>query len=261
LKHGWGVGYIKRLEGYWQEFLTTNFCSLEVGRDELTGGHSIRVASLNKLPNEFILTLGDAIHNLKSALDYLINEITGRKSSKIVFPMAEQKKDLEAYFAAGTKEPCGLCGKGGNKGTLADMETAFPGIGKFIIDEIRPYRDAKELLWHLNKLDVRDKHRMLVPIVSPQALHGIEIVDGNNNKIFGSAEILPDGYVNLAMLVGTGAVKVIKAGNATANVFFNEPGILERQPLFPIIAQMANSVHGTIEGFQTFIADTGRTLS
>lgn len=173
LKHEWADQHINRLHAIWKAFLKPDFCQLRI-EDHPDGGQSLRVISVNSLPAKLLLSLGDVIHNLRAALDYVVSEILGWKDTRLTFPMGEEREGLAASFRA---EPEIVDGKAKGKGRSAALELAAAGIGKFIVGEIRPCKSANNLLWVLNKLDSRDKHRLLIRVLIPQSIHGINAVD------------------------------------------------------------------------------------
>ena len=77
---------------------------------------------LKPIPEMFALVIGDAIHNLRAALDHLASGIcrTVDPDAKPYFPVSKDRKDLE------------------NSGSLKQMEAALPGSQKAILDKIRP---------------------------------------------------------------------------------------------------------------------------
>lgn len=255
LKHVWANQHINRLHAFWKAFLETDFCHLAV-EDQPDGGQLLRIVSVEALPGELVLSLGDAIHNLRSALDYTVSELLGWKDTRLTFPMGEEREELISSFRT---EPEVVAGKTKGKGRNAAIEAAIPGIGRFIVDEIRPYKAAGGFLWPLNKLDGRDKHRLLIPVLIPQSIGGINVVDQNNNRMTNcGASVGAGGAVNLVAF-GAGGVQIESYGKPTAEIFFNEPGIVEGQPVFPTLLQMSQAVAEAISLIDTFVAGSPAT--
>lgn len=105
------------------------------------------------------LIVGDIIHNLRSSLDILICDI-GRMlilddADKLSFPFAESKEELIEIIGKKTK-----------LGALSSL------IGEKIID-IAPFEGGNKILYDLHKLDIMDKHRLLIPIVSVAAVTSV----------------------------------------------------------------------------------------
>jgi hypothetical protein len=100
------------------------------------------------LPTHLSTTVGDAIQNLRSALDYLVAELArknGNDPKLVYFPISET---AEKYVSES---------KGKTKGISLEV--------KEFIDSIEPYGggDGNDL-WILHTLNNADKHRLLMPI-------------------------------------------------------------------------------------------------
>ena len=75
LKLIWANQRITEAHSYWERFLETDFYKLVVETDEGDGGDILKVSLAKDIPADLVLCIGDAIHNLKSALDYTISEL------------------------------------------------------------------------------------------------------------------------------------------------------------------------------------------
>ena len=258
LKLIWANQHISQFHALWRGYLESDFCKVSVKEDPKTGSQSLWVESLEPTPAELVLLTGDAIHNLKSALDYVIGELLGWRDTRLTFPMAETREELVSSFSTNGIPGCPHCGRGAKgKGRNAAIEIAVPGIGQFIANTIRPYKAANGFLWPINKLDVRDKHRLLIPVIIPQTVTGICLSDNNNNVVeSGTVKLMPDGVVNFAEF-GHGGMKVDSYGKATAEIFFNEVGIIEGQAVLPALINMSQAVAETIGSITEFV-DTVR---
>lgn len=252
LKHIWANEHIGQLQSLWERYLNTDFAEIRVQDDPQGRGQNICIAGIRPPPADIALCLGDAIHNLKSALDYIVSELLGWQNTRLTFPMSETREELVTSFSTDGLTPCPECGRGGRgKGRNAAIEMAVPGIGLFIVDTIKPYKAANGFLWPLNKLDVRDKHRLLIPTVVPKTIRGINAVDNNGNRIVNCSATVRE--------IGTAAVfglpydiKIESYGKPTAEILFNEVGVIENQPLFPTLINMSQTVSETIDLFADF---------
>lgn len=104
--------------------------------------------SFNPLPEAIPATIGDAVHNLRSALDILVVEaarlITG-DGNKVAFPFANE---ISAF-------------------NRAKKERFLSKCGNFIsqlVDELRPYPQGNLILYSIHDMDISDKHRNLLPV-------------------------------------------------------------------------------------------------
>jgi hypothetical protein len=137
-----------------------------------TRHHVIYFRILEQCPSEILVLVGDAIHNLMSALDHLAyqleiaNHRTPGKST--YFPIY---RDLDAF-----------------KNDRGQREVLFGITATERIDGLQPYKGGDEALWRLHELDIIDKHRLLIPTVgynqsiqtsgfrSPDKLRGLELL-------------------------------------------------------------------------------------
>jgi hypothetical protein len=254
LKLQWASAHIVQLRSLWSSFLQTEFCKVSVEFDSQTGHESLRVTSIGPMPAELLLTLGDAVHNMRCALDYIVGEILGWKDTRVTFPMADDESALLSTFRVEVEH---VGGKAKGKGRNAALETAIPGIGEFITKEIRSFKGSNSPLWPLGKLDGRDKHRLLLPVLVPQTIDAIDALLPNGGRVVnGKLTVGPGGWASLVGTQMTG-IKILKHGRPTAELFIDEKGIVDQQPLFPTLVSMSNAVSKTIESFETFVGDAG----
>jgi hypothetical protein len=111
----------------------------------------IRTKNKNPLPSCIPLILGDAIHNLRAALDLLAFQLlkdSGRSIDSIYFPIATKNTGPEAA-----------------KRTIESRGIKFAGcdVVKLFIS-FEPYKGGRLHLWELHDLDIIDKHRLLLTI-------------------------------------------------------------------------------------------------
>jgi hypothetical protein len=100
------------------------------------------------IPDSFALILGDAIHNLHSALDIALFGMIGDKAKfpeKVSFPFAKRAESLDETI----------------KNRQADLagENVVRAI-KFL----KPYPTGNELLNGLHTLDITDKHKLIITV-------------------------------------------------------------------------------------------------
>jgi hypothetical protein len=258
LKLFWADQHVRKAYGIWQAFLQTDFCEIGI-EDQFEGekkiGECLIVRSVVPLPAELILTIGDAVHNMRAALDYTVSEILHWKDTRITFPMGETRDELVTSFRT---EPEIVGSKTRKKGRNAAVELAIRGIGEYIVEKIRPYKGGHPTLWALGKLDNTDKHRLLIPVLVPQTISDVDTIDDNNNRMSGcSVTVGPGGICRALMVSGISGFKIQRYGKPTAEIFFNEIGIIEGQPAFPALSAMLRGVNETISGIDEFVTTAG----
>ena len=109
------------------------------------------ISSLKPIPQMLSLIAGDAIQNLRTALDYLIVQLVDAHSGdvgekrlrKIFFPMFESAEEMTP---SEIKRKIGGVSPDAKKGILA----------------LKPYKGGNNDLWGLHELNRVEKHRLLI---------------------------------------------------------------------------------------------------
>jgi hypothetical protein len=132
------------------QFMATGPYVVDSKDNSQTGERTYYVHFVKKIPIEFSAILGDAIQNLRSALDHLAVHLVkigppGPRAKRVYFPIFETAAAYEA----------GKMGK-------------IQGMGKAAIqaiDAVQPYpRGDGWALWHMHTMNNIDKHNLLLPI-------------------------------------------------------------------------------------------------
>ena len=107
------------------------------------------------LPVALVMVFGDAVHNLRSALDHLINEVVlerGLRPASVAFPFAKTLDSLGRQVREKMKD--------------------VPNEFRDVVRRIAPFQAGNASLWALHELDIEDKHRRILEInvsaVGPQ---------------------------------------------------------------------------------------------
>jgi hypothetical protein len=127
--------------------------------DHDEGEYVVSMRTVPAVPLDLPLALGDALHNLRSALDHLagalITHAGGTPTPNTYFPICKVKP------TAGHR--------GGNGSGLPNTQPSFSNDVRKVLHELQPYR--RRLPTHhplavLHELNIRDKHRdLLVAVV------------------------------------------------------------------------------------------------
>jgi hypothetical protein len=213
-------------------FLTTDFRRPFVEKDMETGNLRLNFwhPPRHAMP-AFGATIGDAVHNLRCALDHTISEIVrmlGGNDVNVHFPMHETREELEKSIDHGLKKKIG------------------PELCSFIVETIKPYRAGNYPLWALNKLDNLDKHRMIL-VADYELSVGLYVVDENSTGPFPENQfcILADGG---AVAEGSPAYLHNQAyANPTIDIRFDERHFFEDEPVIPTLEQLSEFVSGIVE--------------
>jgi hypothetical protein len=106
------------------------------------------------------LIMGDAVHNLKCALDYAWVETITKLTPHALRNFAK----FPAYPTEDALESA-LRGHGIDQAT--DLFSRVMG-------DIKPYARGNHAIWPIHRLDIRDKHRLLIPVILYSSVSGIE---------------------------------------------------------------------------------------
>jgi hypothetical protein len=129
------------------------------------------------IPELLAVVLGDAIHDLRSALDHLASGIVRTLPGKPLgdtrpyFPMSPEREKLESDK------------------TLAAMEEALPGAKNLLIEQLRPPNGPDEATWRFNVLNNIDKHNLIIPAVTIVEIQNLNATWGEGNVMHGGVDL------------------------------------------------------------------------
>jgi hypothetical protein len=192
------------------------------------------------------LIVGDAVHNLRTALDFLASAIVNDDKTRTYFPLGDTREGLI------------------HSREYRLIEAIAPDLALKIADVIKSYKTRGDSrFWALNQLDRIDKHRLLVPTITQQNSAVIGITEEHED------DPPPTGPGSIYMLGGRttkeGVVKSVareprpgtKAyihnennGYQTVSVIFPEGGPFENEAVVPTLRQLAELVSGVIDMFE-----------
>lgn len=123
-----------------------------------------------KLAPAMALIIGDALHNLRTAIDYAYVGAVERHAlyaldKRTKLPVGETRKDVEGL----------LHGR--------EIDVRSPKLFDRVVSDIKPYTlGGNCLIKMLHDLDVSDKHLLLIPVTRAADARGI-VVEDENGKI------------------------------------------------------------------------------
>ncbi len=122
------------------------------------------VVDKDQLLIDIALMIGDAVHNLKCALDYAWIKTIERAAPTAIsnfakFPVYPTREDLEAALRG------------------REIHISCRRLFDLMLDEIRPYYGANFAVWEIYVLDKRDKHRLLIPLEHYGSISGFKLQD------------------------------------------------------------------------------------
>ncbi len=213
-----------------------------VETDLETGKDSLKPELNNAVPGEVMCVVGDAMHNLRTALDFIANDIefatTGERSSHTKFPVCNTRDELVAAINGGF------------------AHKAPQRIRDFIVDVVQPYEEGDgQLIWALHRLDIEDKHRLLISYQQFQWIRGIHYKD-EGGDVFEVPEWYATAESTPRFPTGKRKVEVTDKGHASVSIVFAHGLPLGGKHIFPTLNNLAAFVDRTIFGIEReFLAD------
>jgi hypothetical protein len=133
------------------------------------------------------LLIGDALHNLKCALDYgwiivLERHAPSAIGTKTQFPAHPSRDALQDAL------------------TRTKIDVLCASLFALMLTQIKPYPGGNNAIWAVKELNILDKHRLLLPLITYAGIDGLEMEDerGELRKGSGSQTLdLPPWYVRI----------------------------------------------------------------
>lgn len=222
-----------------------------------TGDLVYKAKVLAQPPLWWSAVVGDAIHNLRSSLDLLVCEMVRAEGNPVTeytgFPIF---KSADAF----------------KSGYLAKVKGA-PKTALDLIKKAKPYKGGDEAFWRLHRLDITDKHNLLVPVGAAYQRAIVDLgpvldslPDMSPELAFPAGVPLPIGILpddrRFPLEDGAELHRVLardrfrnpmaqpqhKPQFASA-VAFDEGEVVEGESLMPALLQLAQFVEGFVESF------------
>lgn len=234
------------LEAEVSAFWDTEPFEIELVGASPTESGPYRVKRIEALPDSISLIAGDAVHNIRSALDHFTYSVAAHPDRTTAFPVWSTSKATPPTAAQWRKEVQRRA-----HGTPPDLIEALVKLEVW-----ETGRDS--LLWAIHELDRVDKHRLLLSIAVAHTgiyLHGDDYVLATVKRFGGYAQDQPlviepikwaplkQGTVLLDVQDGLGLNAT--ETHFTFDVTLGEPEVLTRRPAvlqLRILADLAESV-------------------
>jgi hypothetical protein len=195
------------------------------------GGFSFEVQK--PFPKDIPLTIGDAAHNLRTALDLLAGDLVhlnGKSTKGVYFPFANDEIGLDEQI----------------------KDKHFDRAAADVIDllkTLKPFKGGDDLLRALHDLDILDKHQLIVPAIGGGTAKHVTLTFPDGRKQ-GIANI--SGAMNQMDFGGYPPGTVIEAGSIEPLVIFGHgsPIPLVGTPVFESLQKLAKTTLGVVETFE-----------
>lgn len=153
--------------------------------DTRNGAYRIALKCRTPVPAAFSAIFGDAVHNFRTALDILANDLvalSGAQPEKVYFPFGKDAAGFEVELKA-------------------KMGRVPPDI-QDIMRSFKPYVGGNEILRAMHDLDIGDKHIAVIGIGQGGVTGGIPVREV-------AAESLPGGGGRLTYVADFGAMRTV----------------------------------------------------
>lgn len=190
------------------------------------------------LITEIALILGDAIHNLRTSLDYAwvaalhkINPAIADRYTK--FPFRNTLQELDAAM------------NGRNINVVAPV--LFNGMR----NDIKPYRGGDDSLFRLHELDIADKHLLLTPVVSYSSISGGTVEDETGRlHDLNTIGIHGDGPFYVTFVPG---YKIKDHGHISVNVLFDQGAAVPQWEVLSVLQPLPFQVTNVLTKIDSWI--------
>jgi len=239
--------HISDLHNQLVAFSNSDFYSIRVQIDEKTGQNILKFEIIKPIPEDTALIVGDAIHNLKSALDLAINEIIftkrGLYDEFARFPVRDSRNELVAAVNGGK------------------INQASKAVADFIVDVIKPYKGGNDALCSLHHLNILDKHRLLLPIIDAVAVVDFCARDDRSSIIMRNATIVftrtRDNRIIAPIIQTPGNLQIQSYRKPTFSIYFDYGLPKQGELIVPTLTQFSQMVSGILDGLEAvFGADS-----
>lgn len=210
--------HIRSLEQATREYFETDWYSCDFARTP-DGQYSLKVV-VRGSPRDFGVIVGDAVHNLRAALDLLAVEIVARNggnTKNVYFPFADTAENLEEMIKR----------RNFHRASAEDQAA---------VRQLEPFTGGNNLLRSLHDLDIQDKHHSLIPHAALMSSPKISVkMDGNGNPV-GFAE-------------GTLELEVDPDEKPVVKFTFPEDSVFANEEVVAVLWQLEQHVSEIVDQF------------
>jgi hypothetical protein len=234
--------HINDLQSRVHEFETGNVHDVIIKPNADRGHDVLETRIVQAVPTEFALVIGDALHNLKAALDLVVNEVVitrlGSSDDYTRFPVREDRKKLEAAVNG------------------SQVAQASKAVASFIVDRVKPYYAGNDTIWALHRLNILDKHRLLLPVMQINGVNDIRIKHEGGEYLMGAWIITRTRAVRHT-LYDLQNCQVADKGNLSLLILFDQRAVpLAGAPIIPTLVGFVRHVSGIVDGIEkVFISE------
>jgi hypothetical protein len=212
-------------------------------RDEEAKVVRYRFHLYKTIPPEWSLIIGDLLHNLRSALDLIAWQLVeangNRPDEHTKFPIGESEKAWES-------------GESGAK-ILQRKGHAIGDEPMAVLRTLKPYKGGDDALYALHRLNIEDKHHLLIPAYGARIDTVLVFPNGRFIPLWdshhGPPTVLEEGTVLATMPFDTeGEMKP----QFLIDIALGEAPVAGKEML-PMLTELASQVDGVLKAFGRFL--------
>jgi hypothetical protein len=230
LKAQWAKCRIRELFAEYRALLNSDLAPLVVEDDFESGQQRVKAVRITEFPPSIPLIVGDAVHNLRTAFDYIMVTITG--DDQMALPIGKTRDDIVSKSKH-----------------YRTIQITVPQLATFILDEIQPYRGGQFRLWELSELDRIDKHRLILPTTNETHRLGVRLEDQSGER-FSGWFMIGDNFSTTQTL--RGPIKIHNEGYSALSISFGPGTPLEGDPVLETLNEFSELALQAIERFERF---------
>ena len=229
--------HMKELEGIFRRYIRANIRDMTGKKGNVNKGYEHR-GFVTQLSKHTPTVIGDIVHNLRVALEHahwiLVEYNGGVFDRHITFPFGKDRPSVKGSINGKTK-----------------TQVPSQEVIDFILDEMQPFEGGRLDLYDLHKLDILDKHEMLLP-----TYRQIWIPKGETLLIEGRPPLSDGGLVisdpNVPMFTVNTPVKYTGNIQKAITVLFGK-GPMEQRPVLDTLSTLSENVRSSIISLATFL--------
>lgn len=191
-----------------------------------------------RIPRHTPTIVGDAIHNLRTSLDHaycaLVEANQGAVNRWTKFPFGDTRQNTESSI------------KGQEASSLPSAT-----VIEFILDEIKPFKEGGGDLYGVHRLDIADKHHVLIATDAVMNVEKLELLDASGRPtggiVAGITFISPYGKQSAAIGLNAGmGAKLHGNPRTTFEICFADGQPFERESILQTLTRLSILTHDTI---------------
>lgn len=234
-------------------FLATNPCKLRAQHNPQTAYTDYMVEDVAEVDTVISLVIGDAVHNLRAALDHLavalVEDAGAVSSASTYFPISNS---ASKYAMTSPGQVQGI--------SISDKKR---------IDSLQPYLGGDDRFWGLHRMDITDKHNLI--LTQTQCIGGINyaVSEAGIAKTFGMSDFFgrtPSSEKKTVMVPWVGPLLIPKKGEIlfrfpgntekdedmcpSFDIAFRDAEVFKGKQVLPSLRDLANLVQGVVNNFK-----------